>query len=125
MRQAAPSVKNGGNISDGNTTPEEDFTQHNPSPRTLLQGEGVVAWMNKRNICAYQEAVRCLPTGCWCLAEVPEPRGWCKALVWCSQLKGQVNCCDATVSSKPHWWQHSFFLTNSGYIGVHWFLVCC
>ena len=77
-----------------------------------------LGWMmDDRRICAYQEVV-------WCTGEVLEQRAWSKALGWCADLKEQVDSCDPTMSPKPHWWQHSFFVTkNDCSSRVHWFVL--
>ena len=42
----------------------------------------------------------------------------------CANLKQHVDKCDPTMSPKPHWWQRSFYLTNSDCSsGVHWFVL--
>ena len=73
--------------------------------------------MDDCHICAYHEVV-------WCTGEVVEPMASSNALGWCANLKERVDKCDPTMSPKPHWWQRSFFLTNSGFSsGVHWFIL--
>ena len=74
-----------------------------------------MASMNDCYICAYQSLL--------CMGEIFAPRASSKALIWCLQLKVQIDNCDATVSPKPYWWRCSFFLTiNNCTIVVHWFL---
>ena len=73
--------------------------------------------MDDCHICAYQEVVGCM-------GEVLEPRAWSQALAWCDDLKQRMDKCDRSMSGKPHWWQCSFFFTNSDCSsGVHWFVL--
>ena len=58
------------------------------------------------------------------MGEVLEPRAWSQALDWCDDLKQRMDKCDRSMSRKPHWWQRSFFLTNSDCSsGVHRFVL--
>ena len=71
--------------------------------------------MGARHICAYQEVV-------WCMGEVLAPRASSQALDWCDDLKQRMDKSDRSMSRKPHWWDRSFFFTNSDCSsGVHWF----
>ena len=58
-----PPPKDGGYLSNGDSTPKERFTRHDPTPRCHLEGTSLPAWMDGRHIFAYQEVV-------WCMGEV-------------------------------------------------------
>ena len=76
-----------------------------PHDAVLKAPASKLGWMTA-TFCAYQEVV-------WCIGEVLEPRAWSQALDWCDDLKQCMDKCDCSMLRKPHWWQRSFFLTNS------------
>ena len=79
-----PPPKDGGYLSEGDSTCEERYTKTNPTPRRRLEGTGLQAWMDDLHICAYQVVV-------WCMGEVLESRASSKALAWCANLKRRVD----------------------------------
>ena len=116
-RNKPPPPKDGGYLSERDSTPEERYTKNDPTPRRRLEGTGLQAWMDDRHICVYQEVV-------WCMREVLEPRAWSQALAWCDNLEQRVDKCDRLMSPNLHWWQRSFFFMNSDCSsGVHWFVL--
>ena len=116
-RNKPPPPTDGGYLSEGDSTPENWSTKNGPTPRRRLEGTSIQAWMCDRHIYVYQEVV-------WCMGEVLAPRAWSQALDWCDDLKQRVDKCDRLMSRNLHWWQRSFFFTNSEFSsGVHWFVL--
>ena len=112
----SPPPKDGGSLSNEDSTLAETFTMHYPTPQPRFQGKAPSALMSYYHIHAYWEAA-------WCTSKLLEPSA-VKGLGRCAQLKEHVGGCHNDYQGPLVVGQCLFFLTNSDCsTRVHCFLL--